>query len=92
LIYDRHNAQRGLVFEPRRRTEQSRDLFRAEHQWQLARLTNKVRVLDDGVSLERHPEKEPQRRHGVIDRRRIHPILGKMQLKAPDILKARRVG
>jgi hypothetical protein len=49
-------------------------------------------MLDNGVSLERHPEKEPQRSHGVIDRGRIRAVLGKMQLKAPDILKARRVG
>ena len=54
---------------------------------------NKVRVLDNRVAFKCHPEKEPQRRYSMIDRRLIRrAVLGEMQLKAPDILKARRVG
>ena len=60
------HAQRRLVFEPRYRIEQPRHLLRAEHHRQLAGLMDERRVLDDGRSLERDPEKEPQRCHGLI--------------------------
>src|SRR5215467_13813489 len=86
------HAQRRLVLEPRRRIEQPRYLLWTEHHRQLARLTDERRVLDDIVSLERDPEKEPQRRHSVIENRRLRAVLGKMQLKAPNLLRARRVG
>lgn len=69
------HAQRGLVLEPRRRIEQSRHLFRAQHHWQLARLIDKMRVLDDGVPLERNPEKEPQRRYAVIENRDLRAVV-----------------
>ena len=49
------------------------------------------RVLDDGGSLERDPEKEPQRRHRLIANGRAGTALGQMQLKASYILEARRV-
>src|SRR5215207_9407451 len=62
------HAQRRLVLEPRRGIEQTHYLFWAEDDRQLARLMDEVRVLDDGVSLERHSEKEPQRRYVTVDR------------------------
>src|SRR5215510_4665289 len=86
------HAQRRLVLEPRRRIEQPRYLLWTEHHRQLARLTDERRVLDDVVSLERDPEKEPQRGHRVIENRRLRTVLGKMQLKAPHLLQARPVG
>src|SRR5262249_47433634 len=85
-------AQRRLVLEPRRRIEQPRYLLWTEHHRQLARRTDERRVLDDVGSPERDPEKEPQRRHRVIENRRLRTVLGKMQLKAPHLLWARRVG
>ena len=54
--------------------QQVRHLLRTEDDRQLARLMDERRVLDDGVSLERHPEKEPQRRHGLM--RRLSQELG----------------
>jgi hypothetical protein len=48
-------------------------------------------VLDDGGSSERDPEKEPQRRHGLITNWRAGAAHSKMQLKAPDVLEARLV-
>jgi hypothetical protein len=50
------------------------------------------RVLDDLGSLEREPEKEPQRRHGLIANWRAGAARGQLQLKAPDVLEARLVG
>src|SRR5438128_2247417 len=61
------HAQRCLVLEPRRRLQQARYLLRTEHHRQLAGLMNEVRVLDDCISPERDPEKEPQRRGGAVD-------------------------
>src|SRR5208337_2414400 len=53
------HAQGRFVFEPWCRIEQPRHLFRAEHPRQSSRLMDEPRVLDDGISLERHSEKEP---------------------------------
>ena len=50
------------------------------------------RVCDDVVSPKRDPEKEPQRRHRVIENGRMCAAFGKMQLKASDVLHVRRVG
>jgi hypothetical protein len=50
------------------------------------------RVLDDVGSLERDPGEEPQRRHGVIENRDMRAVRRQMQLKAPYVLEARRVG
>jgi hypothetical protein len=41
--------------------------------------------------IERHSEEEAQRRHGAIDGRRLHAILGLVDLEAADILGCRRV-
>ena len=86
------HAQRRLVLEPRRCIQQTHDLLRAQHHRQLARLMDERRVLDDGRSLERDPEKEPQRRHRLIANWRAGAARGQLQLKAPDVLEARRVG
>src|SRR5262245_55797427 len=86
------HAQRRLVLEPGRRIEQPRYLLWTEHHRQLARLTDERRVLDDVVSLERDPEKEPQRRHRVIENGGMCAAFGKMQLKASDVLHARPIG
>src|SRR5450755_4498740 len=59
------HTQRRLVFEPRRCIQQPRHLLRTEHDRQLAGLRDEHRVLDDVGAPERHPEEEPQRRHGV---------------------------
>src|SRR5271166_2732615 len=53
-------AQRCLVFEPRCRIEQASHFLRTEHHRQPARLMDEPCVLDDGISLERDPEEEPQ--------------------------------
>jgi hypothetical protein len=50
------------------------------------------RVCDDLVAPKRDPEEEPQRRHSVIENGGMRPALRQMQLEAPDILEARRVG
>jgi len=54
-------------------------------------LPNVPTALEDGGSLERDPEKEPQRRYGVIDTRCADAARGHMQLKAPYILECRRI-
>jgi hypothetical protein len=53
------NTQRRFVLEPRRGIEEARYLLRTEDDRELPGLVDKRRVLDDGVSLERDPEKEP---------------------------------
>jgi hypothetical protein len=63
----------------------------AQHDRQLARLMNEMRVLDDGVSLERDPKKEPQCRNVPIDGGCADAARDHMQLKTPQILKRRRV-
>ena len=85
-------AQRRLVFEPGRCIEEPRNLLRTQHYGELPRFVNERRVLDDVVSLERHPEKEPQRRDGVIENRRSCAVRSQLQLKAPYILQACRIG
>src|SRR6266850_1591883 len=61
------HAQRRLVLEPGCGIEQPRYLLGAEHHRQLARLVNEMGVLDNIVTLERDPEKEPQGRYGLIE-------------------------
>ena len=41
-------------------------------------------------AIERHGEKEPQRRDGGVDGRRAGPLRGEMQLKAPHVLQLGR--
>ena len=50
------------------------------------------RVLDDVGAPERDPEEEPQRSHGVIENGNVCAVRRQMQLKASDVLEARRVG
>src|SRR5207245_1498078 len=77
------HAQRRLVLEPRCSIEQPRHLLLAQHNRQLARLMNEMRVLDDGISLERDPEKEPQCRNVPIDGGCAAAARHHMQLKTP---------
>src|SRR3982074_2886086 len=86
------HAQRRLVLEPWRAIQHPRHLLRIEDDRQLARLVEERRVLDDVGSLERDPEEEPQRSHGVIENRDMRAACRQMQLKAPDVLEACRVG
>ena len=86
------HAQRCLVLEPRRRVEQPRHLLRAQHHRQLARLVDERRMFDDLVALEGDPEKEPQRRDGLIEGRHADAARREMQLISPHVLEARRVG
>ena len=41
--------------------------------------------------IERHGEKEPQRRDGGVDNRRARAVLGQAQLETTEILIGRRV-
>ena len=51
------------------------------------------RVPDDvGAPEERDPEEKPQRSHGVIENGDVRAARRRMQLKASDVLEARRVG
>src|ERR1700681_4972893 len=86
------HAQRGLVFEPWCCIQQARHFLRTEHDRQLAGLMNESRVLDDVGARERNPDKEPQRSHGVIENRDLRAARRQMQLKASDVLEARRIG
>jgi hypothetical protein len=45
-------------------------------------------MLDDRVSFERHPEKEPQRRYVTIDRSCTDTARGHLQLKTSNVLEA----
>jgi hypothetical protein len=63
------HAQRRLVLESGCGIEQPRHFLRAEHHRKLARFVNEMRVLDDVVAPERDPEKETQRRYGLVDGR-----------------------
>src|SRR5204862_8304908 len=67
-------------------------LLRAEHDRQLAGLVEECGVLDDIGALERDPEEEPQRSPGVIENGDVRAVRRQMQLKASDVLEARRVG
>jgi hypothetical protein len=49
-------------------------------------------VLDDVGAPERDLEEEPQRGHSMIENRDMRAGRRQMQLKASDVLEARRVG
>jgi hypothetical protein len=85
------HAQRRLVLKPRRGSEQPLHLLDAEHYWQLARLVNEMGVLDDIVTPQRDPEKEPQRRDGLIEGRHTNAARRQMKLVAAHVLEARRI-
>src|SRR6202035_3497385 len=60
------DTQCRLVFEPRRRIEKTRDFLRAQDHRQLARLMNKLGVIQDVGAPKRDPEKEPQCRDALV--------------------------
>jgi len=86
------HAQRRLVLQPGCSIEQPRHFLRAENHRQLARLVNEMCVLDDIVSPERDPEKEPQRRDGLVETRHADTARRQMQLVAAHILERRHIG
>jgi hypothetical protein len=49
-------------------------------------------MLNDVGAPQRDPEEEPQRSHGVIENGDMRAAGRQMQLKASDVLEARRVG
>ena len=59
---------------------------------EVARLVNEMCVLDDIVAPERDPEKEPQGRYGLIERRHANTARRQMKLVAAHVLEARRIG
>ena len=81
----------AIDIEERRRIQQPRHLLRAEHDRQFAGRVDERRVLDDVGAPERDPEEEPQRGHGVIENRNMRAVRRQMQLKASDVLEARRI-
>ena len=85
------SAQRRLVLQSRCGIEQPRHFLRTEHHRQLAPLVNDMGVFDDIVTLERDPEKEPQRRYGLVDGRHANTACRQMQLVAAHVLEGRRI-
>ena len=85
-------AQRRLVLQPRRGIEQPRHFLGAQHHRQLAGLVDERGVLDDIVAPERDPEKETQRRYGLVDGRYTNAARRQVQLVAAHVLEARRIG
>ena len=61
---------------------------RAQDDRQPARLVDERGVLDNVGALERDPEEEPQRGHGVIENRNLRVVLRRKQLKASDLFEA----
>src|SRR5271155_4043257 len=86
------HTQGRLVFEPGRRIEEARYFFGAKDDRQLAGLVDKLGVVHDVGAPERDPEKEPQYRDALVERRYAGAARRQMQLVAPHILEARRVG
>ena len=86
------DAECRLVLEARRRIEKPSHLLRTEHDRQLLRLVDKRGVLDDVGAPECNPEEEPQRSQSVIEDGDVRAVHRQMQLKASDVLEARRVG
>jgi hypothetical protein len=86
------HAQCRLVLEPRRGIEQPRHFLGTQHHRQLARLMNEMCVLDDIVTPERDPEKEPQRRYGLIEGRSANAARCQMKLVEAHVLEGRRIG
>ena len=85
-------AERGLVLDAGGGLQKTRHLLAAQHDRNLPRLRDKRQVLDGVGPIERHREKEAQRRDREVDARRAHPVLGQVQLEKPQIFGCRRVG
>ncbi len=83
------DAQRRLVLEAGRRIQEARHLLRAQDDRQPPRLLDEGEFDDDLRLAQRHREKKPQCRQGVIDRRHAGAARHEMQLEAPQILEAR---
>ena len=67
------------------------DLLGAQDDWQLARLVDERQMPGRVGPIERHGEKEQQRRDGGVDNRRARAVLGQVQLETTGILIGRRV-
>jgi hypothetical protein len=85
------DAERGLVLEARRRFEEPRRLFLAQHDRRLARLANNPERANEVGPFERHGEKEPQRGDRGVDRACADLPLRHMQLIAAKVLARRRI-
>ena len=75
-------------------TATAKEAFAKAVKWHAteARLVNEMGVLDDIVTLERDPEKEPQGRYGLIEGRRANTARRQMQLIAAHVLETCRIG
>src|SRR5262252_10775504 len=78
VVFCARNARRGL--------QQPRHLLGAKHGRYLARLPHECEVPGHLGAVERHGEKEAQRRHRAVDARRTDASPGLMQLKTAKIL------
>jgi hypothetical protein len=74
-----HGGERGLVFDAGRGLQQARDLLGAEDDRQLAGLVDEGQMPGRRGPIERHAEKEPQRRDRIVDRWRAD--VGRVQVQ-----------
>src|SRR6202166_1644303 len=86
------HAQCHLVFEPRCRTEKTRDFLRAQDHRQFAWHVDKLGMVHDVGAPKRDLEKEPQCRDALIEGRNAGATRRQMKLIAAYVFEARRVG
>ena len=77
------------MLRPRCTLEQPSDLLDAEHRRQLEGIADQDEPARQVRSVERHREKETQRRDRAIDARWLHATLRLVDLEAADILGRR---
>jgi hypothetical protein len=82
------DAERGSVFEARRRLDETRHLVLAQDGRHLARPLHRRRMPDEIRPVQRDLEEKPQRAAG-LDGRRADTLLREMQLAAAKVLGGR---
>jgi hypothetical protein len=86
------DAESGLVLDAGGGRQKTRHLLGAQHDRNLPWLRDQRQGLDGVGPIERHGEKQAQRRDREVAARWPHAARGQGQLEKPQIRGARRVG
>ena len=86
------DRERGPMLEAGRRRQQARDLVKAEHDREFARVAQADQLAGQVRPVGRGAEEEAKRGHGAVHGRRIHAALGLLDLEPTDVLGRRRAG
>jgi hypothetical protein len=85
------NAESCFVLRSRRCLQEPQDFICGQNHGQLLRLLHEPEMTGHLRPVARRREKEPQRRHRTVHRRRLHALLALAELERAQVLALGRV-